>query len=72
MVPHASDSHFLVFLQCIKSSLLIVSVQSSDISQRLSSEIAGLTAGMLAVTPGAPLRALSVDTSFSEQRLDTP
>ncbi|XP_036794683.1 histone-lysine N-methyltransferase SETD1A isoform X2 [Oncorhynchus mykiss] len=47
---------------------------SSDIRRRLSSEIAGLAAGLAAgvpaLTPGSTTPC-SVDTGFSEQRLDT-
>ncbi|KAL0993285.1 hypothetical protein UPYG_G00105680 [Umbra pygmaea] len=47
---------------------------SSDIRRRLSSELAGLTAGLAAgvpsLTPGSTTPC-SVDTGFSEQRLDT-
>lgn len=47
------------------------STQSSEIRRRLSSELAVLAAGVQALTSGS-VTPCSVDTGFSDQRLDTP
>lgn len=45
--------------------------QSSEIRRRLSSELAVLAAGVQALTSGS-VTPCSVDTGYSDQRLDTP
>lgn len=46
-------------------------MQSSEIRRRLSSELAVLAAGVQALTSGS-VTPCSVDTGYSDQRLDTP
>lgn len=81
MVYHSWGFHnfllcnvFYFLCLILPSSCSSLCVQSSDVRRRLSSEIAGLAAGLAAgvpaLTPGSTTPC-SVDTGFSEQRLDT-
>lgn len=51
--------------------IYIFAEQSSEIRRRLSSDLAVLAAGVQALTSGS-VTPCSVDTGYSDQRLDTP
>ena len=71
-VSSTSIFFFFLLLLLLESLLLPpdVSLQSSDVRRRLSSDLPAVT-GAPALTPGS-VTPCSVDTGFSEQRLDTP